>query len=84
MGVFLVAESSGSLYIVDQHAAHERLVYERLKRQMAETGVKAQALLIPEIIELNIGHAIVSRAVFDGLDLAVSEMKRLMTEARGE
>ena len=39
---------------------------------------------IPEIVELNIGHAIVSRAVFDGLYVAVSEMKRLMTEARGE
>jgi pyridoxine 5-phosphate synthase len=38
---------------------------------------------IPEIVELNIGHAIVSRAVFDGLGFAVSEMKRLMTEARG-
>ncbi len=37
---------------------------------------------IPEIVELNIGHAIVSRAVFDGLGVAVSEMKRLMTEAR--
>ena len=38
---------------------------------------------IREIVELNIGHAIVSRAVFDGLGVAVSEMKRLMTEARG-
>lgn len=37
---------------------------------------------IPQIVELNIGHAIVSRAVFDGLAEAVSEMKRLMTEAR--
>jgi pyridoxine 5-phosphate synthase len=37
---------------------------------------------IPEIVELNIGHAIVSRAVFEGLGIAVSEMKRLMTEAR--
>ncbi len=37
---------------------------------------------IPEIVELNIGHAIVARAVFDGFTLAVSEMKRLMTEAR--
>jgi pyridoxine 5-phosphate synthase len=37
---------------------------------------------IPEIVELNIGHAIVSRAVFDGLAMAVSEMKRLMTDAR--
>lgn len=39
---------------------------------------------IAEIVELNIGHAIISRAVFDGLAMAVSEMKHLMTEARGE
>ena len=38
---------------------------------------------IPQIVELNIGHSIISRAVFDGLTLAVSEMRRLMTEARG-
>lgn len=37
---------------------------------------------IPQIVELNIGHAIIARAVFDGLALAVSEMKRLMNEAR--
>jgi pyridoxine 5-phosphate synthase len=37
---------------------------------------------IPEIVELNIGHAIVARAIFDGLSTAVIEMKRLMTEAR--
>ncbi|MCB1396194.1 MAG: DNA mismatch repair protein MutL, partial [Rhodobacteraceae bacterium] len=41
--------------IVDQHAAHERLVYERLKRQMAENGVPSQALLIPEIVPLSSG-----------------------------
>jgi len=39
--------------IVDQHAAHERLVYEKLKNQMAMNGVSAQTLLIPEIIELS-------------------------------
>lgn len=39
---------------------------------------------IPQIVELNIGHAIISRAVFDGLAMAVSEMKSLMTEARSE
>ena len=37
---------------------------------------------IPQIVELNIGHAIVARSVFDGFSTAVSEMKRLMTEAR--
>ena len=40
--------------------------------------------VMAQIVELNIGHGIVSRAVFDGLAVAVSEMKRLMTEARGE
>ena len=42
----------------------------------------AAIAVIPEIVELNIGHAIISRAVFDGLPMAVSEMKRLMTDAR--
>ena len=41
-----------------------------------------QIAAIPQIVELNIGHAIVSRAVFDGMSAAVAEMKRLMTEAR--
>lgn len=39
---------------------------------------------IEQVVELNIGHAIVARAVFDGLSMAVSEMKRLMLEARDE
>ena len=45
-------------------------------------GNVAEIARIPEIVELNIGHAIVARAVFDGLAVAVTEMKRLMTEAR--
>jgi len=49
---YIIAQTATGMVIVDQHAAHERLVYERLKAQMAETGVKAQALLIPEIVEL--------------------------------
>ncbi len=49
---YILAQTATGLVIVDAHAAHERLVYERLKRQMAETGVAAQALLIPEIVEL--------------------------------
>lgn len=52
-GNYIVAQTARGMVIVDQHAAHERLVYERLKRQMAETGIKAQALLIPEIVELS-------------------------------
>ena len=44
----------------------------------------AEIAVIAQIVELNIGHSIISRAVFDGLSAAVSEMKRLMTKARGE
>ena len=52
---YIIAQTETGIVIVDQHAAHERLVYERLKRQMAENGVAAQALLIPEIVELSEG-----------------------------
>lgn len=50
---YIIAQTATGIVIVDQHAAHERLVYERLKRQMSETGIKAQSLLIPEIVELS-------------------------------
>jgi DNA mismatch repair protein MutL len=50
---YIIAQTEDGLVIVDQHAAHERLVYERLKAQMAETGIAAQALLIPEIVSLS-------------------------------
>jgi DNA mismatch repair protein MutL len=50
---YIIAQTQDGMVIVDQHAAHERLVYEKLKKQMAENGVAAQALLIPEVIELS-------------------------------
>jgi len=49
---YIVAQTETGMVLVDQHAAHERLVYERLKAQRAETGVARQALLIPEIVTL--------------------------------
>jgi DNA mismatch repair protein MutL len=54
---YIIAQTATGIVIVDQHAAHERLVYERLKRQREEQGVAAQALLIPEIVELSDGDA---------------------------
>lgn len=50
---YIIAQTATGMVIVDQHAAHERLVYEKLKRQMVENGVPAQALLIPEIVTLS-------------------------------
>jgi DNA mismatch repair protein MutL len=49
---YVVAQTRDGIVIVDQHAAHERLVYEQMKAQMAADGVKRQALLIPEVVEL--------------------------------
>jgi DNA mismatch repair protein MutL len=50
---YIVAEASDGLVIVDQHAAHERLVLERMRRAMAAGGVSRQALLLPEVVELD-------------------------------
>ena len=50
---YIVAEASDGLVLVDQHAAHERLVLERMRRALNEGGVKAQHLLIPEVVELD-------------------------------
>ena len=49
---YIVAQTGDGIVIVDQHAAHERLVYEDMKHQMAIGGIKRQALLIPDIVEL--------------------------------
>ncbi len=50
---YIVAQTRDGLVIVDQHAAHERLVYERMKAALDQSGVARQILLIPEIVELD-------------------------------
>jgi len=52
-GTYVVAETADGLVIVDQHAAHERLVYERMKAALADRGVARQGLLLPEVVELD-------------------------------
>ena len=49
---YVVAQTADGIVIVDQHAAHERLVYEAMKQQLADTGVARQLLLLPEVVEL--------------------------------
>jgi DNA mismatch repair protein MutL len=56
-GTYIVAQTRDGLVVVDQHAAHERLVYERMKTQMAEGAVTRQALLTPEVVELDPAEA---------------------------
>ena len=65
---YIVAQTRDGLVIVDQHAAHERIVYERLKSALEQTGVPRQILLIPEIVELDEGD--VERLVTQASELA--------------
>jgi DNA mismatch repair protein MutL len=50
---YIIAEAEDGLVLVDQHAAHERLVLERMRRALADGGVARQALLLPEVVELD-------------------------------
>ncbi|MHA6289109.1 DNA mismatch repair endonuclease MutL [Maricaulis sp. CAU 1757] len=62
---YVVAQTADGIVIVDQHAAHERLVYERMKAMIAEAGVQRQRLLVPEIVDLDEAEA---RRVLDRAD----------------
>ena len=60
---YIVAQTRTSVVIVDQHAAHERLVYERMKTMLADSGVERQGLLIPAIVDVtdDEAHALIER-----------------------
>jgi DNA mismatch repair protein MutL len=65
---YIVSQTRDGLIVVDQHAAHERIVYEKLKASLAKNGVQRQILLIPEIIEFD--EATVERLLERGDELA--------------
>ncbi len=52
-GTFIIAQTQDGVVIVDQHAAHERIVYEKMKQALAANGIKRQILLIPEVAEMD-------------------------------
>ena len=52
-GTYILAETPSGIVLVDQHAAHERIVHERMKEALATRGVARQVLLLPEVVELD-------------------------------
>jgi DNA mismatch repair protein MutL len=50
---YILSQTKDGFVLVDQHAAHERLVYERLKRERAERGIETQPLLMPQVVDLD-------------------------------
>jgi len=90
---YIVAQTGDGIVIVDQHAAHERLVYERMKVALAEGGIARQILLLPEVVELDEASAmrIAARAgelaelglvleAFGGNTVVVREVPALLGE----
>ena len=56
-GVYILAQNQQGMVVVDMHAAHERITYEKMKHSFAEHGVKAQPLLVPVSIAVSEGEA---------------------------
>ncbi len=69
-GVFVLAENRQGLVLVDAHAAHERVLYERFKKQLEDGGIPSQALLVPEVLRLGEAEA-------DELEQRREELSRL-------
>jgi DNA mismatch repair protein MutL len=69
-GTYIVAEASDGLVLVDQHAAHERLVHERMRAALAQGSVARQMLLIPDVVELDLASC-------DRLEARVDELAEL-------
>ena len=71
---YIIAQSSEGLVIVDQHAAHERLIYEKFKNQLEHEGVVSQGLLVPEIIDLDedkVAHLLEHKEALQKLGLEI-------------
>jgi DNA mismatch repair protein MutL len=86
-GVYILAENAQGLVIIDMHAAHERIVYERMKRQLGGTSLDAQALLIPAtfaatLAELAAAEEHAATLIALGLDVAPLSAQTLAVRSR--
>jgi DNA mismatch repair protein MutL len=85
--VYILAENAQGLVIIDMHAAHERIVYERMKRQLGSTSLEAQALLIPATFAATLTEIATAEEHADtltalGLDVAPLSAQTLAVRSR--
>ena len=79
-GIYILAENQQGLVVVDMHAAHERITYERLKRALAAEGIRRQPLLVPEAVKVSPGEADLGEAHRDLLVRLGLEIDRIDRE----
>jgi len=85
-GVYILSQTADGLVLVDMHAAHERIVYERLKRAWVEHGVQSQPLLVPIAVKVSSREADLAeeqQPVLEELGLAISRVDQETLVVRG-
>ena len=85
-GIYILAENAAGLVIVDMHAAHERIVYERLKTQLVDTAITSQPLLIPATFAATAQEVATAQSAADtlqtlGLEITAFSPKTLAVRA---
>ena len=76
-GIYILAENQAGMVVVDMHAAHERITYERMKQAVADEGIASQPLLVPETIAVSSKEAVMAEQnaeVFKQLGFVVERM----------
>ncbi|MGF2733509.1 DNA mismatch repair endonuclease MutL [Marinobacter sp. DUT-1] len=79
-GIYILAQSRAGLIVVDMHAAHERITYERMKRALAEQDLKSQPLLVPVSIAVSQKEAALTETHGEGLQQLGLQIERIGPE----